>query len=102
VFIIGMQEGVLPHEASLEEGRLEEERRLLYVAITRAKEQLWMSYASGGKKWGERVTRLPSRFFEELPSSELHRDGLDPEADKARSQERSENALANIRALLGR
>lgn len=102
VFIIGMQEGVLPHEASLEEGRLEEERRLLYVAITRAKEQLWMSYASGGKKWGERVTRLPSRFFEELPAAELHRDGLDPEADKARSQERSENALANIRAMLGR
>ncbi|MCW1776815.1 ATP-dependent helicase [Pantoea ananatis] len=45
VFIVGCEDGVLPHEVSLEEGNLQEERRLLYVGITRAKEQLWMSYS---------------------------------------------------------
>src|SRR5690606_1214051 len=44
VFIVGMDDSTLPHESSLDEGRLDEERRLLYVGITRAKEQLWLSY----------------------------------------------------------
>ena len=101
VFIVGMEDGTLPHEASIDEGRLEEERRLLYVGITRAKEQLWLSHAREATKWGKRVTLAPSRFFDELPAPELQRDGADPQADAERKQERARSAMADLRALLG-
>jgi ATP-dependent DNA helicase Rep len=100
VFIVGVEDGNLPHEASLEEGRLDEERRLLYVGITRAKEQLWLSYAREAQRWGERQRNLPSRFLEELPAAELQRDGADPVADAAHRQERANAGFAAIKALL--
>src|SRR5690606_9472726 len=80
VFIVGVDDDTLPHEASVEEGRIDEERRLLYVGITRAKEQLWLSYAREAQRWGERLRLVPSRFLDELPAAELQRDGADPEA----------------------
>ena len=101
VFIIGVEDGNLPHEASIEEGRLDEERRLFYVGITRAREQLWLSHASEAQRWGDRLRLSPSRFLDELPVAELQRDGADPEADAARKAERASVGLANIRALLG-
>ena len=52
VFIVGVEDGNLPHEASIEEGRIDEERRLLYVGITRAKERLWLSHAREAQRWG--------------------------------------------------
>jgi ATP-dependent DNA helicase Rep len=100
VFIVGVEDGVLPHEASLEEGRLDEERRLLYVGITRAKEQLWLSHAREAQKWGDRLRLQPSRFLDELPAAELQRDGADPVADAERKQERATAGFAAIRALL--
>ncbi len=100
VFIVGMEDGILPHEASLDEGRLEEERRLLYVGITRAKEQLWLSHAIRATRWGSVVKLTPSRFFEELPAAEIQRDGVDPEADAARRRERALASLESIRAML--
>ncbi|WP_166212743.1 UvrD-helicase domain-containing protein [Cognatiluteimonas telluris] len=100
VFIVGVEDGVLPHEASLEEGRLDEERRLLYVGITRAKEQLWLSHAREALKWGDRLRLQPSRFLDELPAAELQRDGADPVADAQRKQERASAGFAAIRALL--
>ncbi|RNF83777.1 UvrD-helicase domain-containing protein [Montanilutibacter psychrotolerans] len=100
VFIVGVEDGTLPHEASLDEGRLDEERRLLYVGITRAKEQLWMSYSKMAQKWGDTIRLKPSRFFEELPAAEIQRDGADPVADAARKQERASAGFAAIRALL--
>jgi len=101
VFIVGMDDNTLPHEASLDEGRLDEERRLLYVGITRAKEQLWLSYSLEAQRWGAKLRLAPSRFFEELPAAELQRDGADPVADAARKQERATAGFASIRALLG-
>ncbi|MHC9083611.1 UvrD-helicase domain-containing protein [Luteimonas sp. RIT-PG2_3] len=101
VFIIGMDDYTLPHEASVDEGRIDEERRLLYVGITRAKEQLWLSYAREAQKWGEKLKQAPSRFFEELPAAEIQRDGADPVADAARKQERAQVGFASIKALLG-
>ena len=100
VFIVGMEDGTLPHEASLDEGRLEEERRLLYVGITRAKEQLWLSHSRRASRWGATVGLQPSRFLDELPAAELWRDGDDPVADAARKQERRSAGFADIRALL--
>ena len=101
VFIVGVEDGNLPHEASIEEGRIDEERRLLYVGITRAKEQLWLSHASQAQRWGDRLRLRPSRFLDELPAAELQRDGADPVADAARKAERASAGIANIRALLG-
>lgn len=100
VFIIGMEDGTLPHEASLEEGRLDEERRLLYVGITRAKEQLWLSYSREAQRWGTKLRLTPSRFLDELPADELQRDGADPVADAARKQERASAGFAAIKAML--
>ncbi len=100
VFIVGVEDGTLPHEASIEEGSLEEERRLLYVGITRAKEQLWLSYSKKAQKWGDTIRLKPSRFLDELPAAEVQRDGADPVADAERKQERAAVGLAAIRALL--
>jgi ATP-dependent DNA helicase Rep len=100
VFIVGMEDGTLPHEVSLEEGRLDEERRLLYVGITRAKEQLWLSHAREAQRWGTKLRLSPSRFLDELPVAELQRDGADPVADAARKQERASAGFAAIKALL--
>jgi ATP-dependent DNA helicase Rep len=101
VFIVGMEDGTLPHEMALEEGSLEEERRLLYVGITRAKEQLWLSHSREAQKWGDKLRLKPSRFFDELPTAEIQRDGADPVADAARKQERAAAGFAAIKALLG-
>ena len=100
VFIVGVDDGTLPHEASIDEGRLDEERRLLYVGITRAKEQLWLSHSREAQKWGNRVRLQPSRFLDELPAEELQRDGADPVADAERKQERAAAGFAAIKAML--
>ena len=100
VFIVGVDDATLPHEASIEEGRLDEERRLLYVGITRAKEQLWLSHARETQRWGSKIRLKPSRFLDELPAAELQRDGADPVADAERRNERAAAGFAAIKALL--
>ncbi len=99
VFIVGCEDGTLPHEAALEEGSLEEERRLMYVGITRAKEALWLSHNRETRRFREKVRLQPSRFLDELPQSELQRDGADPVADAQRKKERASAELAAIQAL---
>jgi DNA helicase II / ATP-dependent DNA helicase PcrA len=78
VFLIGMEEGVFPHSRSLEEQGLEEERRLAYVGLTRAKERLTLSHAASRSLWGARGYNLPSRFLDELPQDEIGRERLRP------------------------
>jgi DNA helicase-2/ATP-dependent DNA helicase PcrA len=78
VFLIGMEEGVFPHSRSLEEQGLEEERRLAYVGLTRAKERLTLTHASSRSLWGSRGYNLPSRFLDELPQEEIERERLRP------------------------
>ena len=78
VFMIGMEEGVFPHSRSIEQNELEEERRLAYVGMTRAKEHLTLTHASARALYGNRNYNLPSRFLEELPQEELHRERLRP------------------------
>jgi DNA helicase-2/ATP-dependent DNA helicase PcrA len=78
VFMIGMEEGIFPHMRSIEEQGIEEERRLAYVGMTRAKEQLSLTHASNRSLWGRRAHNLPSRFLDELPSSEVARERLRP------------------------
>jgi DNA helicase II / ATP-dependent DNA helicase PcrA len=68
VFLIGMEEGIFPHSRSIEEQGIEEERRLCYVGMTRAKELLMLTHASSRSLWGARGYNLPSRFLDELPA----------------------------------
>jgi DNA helicase II / ATP-dependent DNA helicase PcrA len=77
VFIIGMEEGLFPHSNSLgEEQELEEERRLCYVAITRAKEKVYMTNARSRVYFGNIQANLPSRFLSEIPQELLDFRGL--------------------------
>lgn len=74
VFLVGLEEGLFPHiRSNVEAGRLEEERRLAYVGITRARRQLYMSYAEKRSLYGRDHYPLPSRFINEIPA-ELIRD----------------------------
>ena len=100
VCIIGVEDGNLPHAASMEEGRLDEERRLLYVGITRAKQWLQLSYSKRARRYGEIVRLTPSRFLDELPADELHRVGEDEERDPGESKERADVHMARLAALL--
>ena len=84
VFLVGMEEGIFPHSnAFLEEGGLEEERRLCYVGITRAKQQLFISNAKRRILYGKETTNLPSRFISEIdqelldiPNTSLHEQNI--------------------------
>ena len=67
VFMVGMEEGVFPHARSLDEQKLEEERRLCYVGMTRAQDRLCLSFATNRSLYGSGNFNLPSRFLEELP-----------------------------------
>jgi superfamily I DNA/RNA helicase len=66
VYIPGFEEGIFPHKRSAEEGTKDEERRLLYVAITRAMRRLTLTYCASRLKWGERMPCQPSTFLREL------------------------------------
>ena len=100
VHIVGVEEGKLPHEAGIEEGRTEEERRLMYVGITRALENLCLSYSARSRRYGEIVTNEPSRFIAELPADDLHRDGLDAQADAEAKHELASAHIARLADLL--
>jgi DNA helicase II / ATP-dependent DNA helicase PcrA len=78
VFMIGMEEGIFPHARSIEEQGLEEERRLAYVGMTRAKERLVLTHASARSLYGSRSYNLPSRFLDELPDDRVERQRLQP------------------------
>jgi len=72
VFLAGVEEGLFPHRMSIEEpGRLEEERRLCYVGITRAMRQLYLTYAESRRLHGQESYNRPSRFIRELPAERL-------------------------------
>jgi DNA helicase-2/ATP-dependent DNA helicase PcrA len=66
VYLPGLEQGILPHKRSYEEGRVDEERRLFYVGITRAKQRLTMSYVLWRTKWGQKMASLPSPFLKEM------------------------------------
>jgi DNA helicase-2/ATP-dependent DNA helicase PcrA len=66
VFLTGLEEGILPHQLSVDEGGVEEERRLLYVGITRAQEELYVSHSRFRRAGGSMQPRMPSRFIEEV------------------------------------
>jgi DNA helicase II / ATP-dependent DNA helicase PcrA len=78
--MIGCEEGVFPHSRSLEEGNEEEERRLCYVGMTRARNRLWMTHARRRRLFGDLAGGIPSRFLGELPDELVEREGTDEQA----------------------
>jgi DNA helicase-2/ATP-dependent DNA helicase PcrA len=80
VFMIGCEEGIFPHMRSIEAGDLDEERRLCYVGITRAKRELYMTYARQRSLFGRREWNVPSRFLEEIPDALTDREVRDTRA----------------------
>jgi DNA helicase-2/ATP-dependent DNA helicase PcrA len=74
VFTVGLEENLFPNSMSLyDRADLEEERRLFYVAITRAKDRLWVTYANSRYRFGNLIQNEPSRFIEEIPATHLDR-----------------------------
>jgi ATP-dependent DNA helicase Rep len=76
VFIVGMEEDLLPHRTSIEEDNIEEERRLMYVGITRAQRTLTLTLAGSRKQFGEKMETTPSRFLEEMPPEDVEMEGF--------------------------
>ncbi|MEA1989816.1 MAG: DNA helicase Rep [Pseudomonadota bacterium] len=103
VFLIGMEEELLPHKQNLESPGLEEERRLAYVGITRAQRSLTMTYATKRRKYGEDMRCEPSRFLEELPPESLQWEGKPGVVVSKEEQLETGNAhIANLKSFLKR
>ncbi|MDH5357729.1 MAG: DNA helicase Rep [Gammaproteobacteria bacterium] len=100
VFIVGMEEEILPHRTSIEEDSIEEERRLAYVGITRAQRSLVFTMANSRKRYGEKVDCEESRFLRELPPEDLIWTTEKTQADPEERQERKKAHMSNIRAML--
>lgn len=99
VFLVGMEEELLPHRTSIEEENIEEERRLAYVGITRARQTLTFTLARKRKRFGELIAGDPSRFLEELPSNDLDWD-VKREKNAEETRARGSAHLANLKGLL--
>jgi ATP-dependent DNA helicase Rep len=99
VFLIGLEENILPHQSSIDSDNIEEERRLAYVGITRAQRTCTFSYCTHRKRYGEISECEPSRFLNELPADDLewvNKKQLSPEVIK----ERGKVNLANLKTML--
>lgn len=92
VFILGLEEEILPHRNSIEGDTIEEERRLFYVGITRAKRSLHMTLCQTRKQFGEQMECTPSRFLDELPQADLQWEGRE-KSDEARNRQKGRATL---------
>lgn len=100
VFLIGVEEGILPHQVSIDAEQIEEERRLMYVGITRAQKSLNISWCKKRKRAGEIQMCEPSRFIAELPKDDLRHFGNPFNKDSETSRDFGKSKMANIRAML--
>jgi len=100
VYLLGMEEELLPHRTSIEEDNIEEERRLAYVGITRAEETLSILIAKQRQRYGEVVNSVPSRFLEEMPEDDLDwEEKREPLSDEEKREKGKAN-LDDIRKML--
>ena len=100
VFLIGMEEGLLPHQTSMDEGNVEEERRLAYVGITRAQRELIFTYARERRQFGEVSRTEASRFLHELPQDDLSWELTQTKQSVEKKQATAKMGVAGLRDLL--
>ncbi|AFU19277.1 DNA helicase Rep [Actinobacillus suis] len=100
VFLVGMEEGILPHQTSLDEDNVEEERRLAYVGITRAQQTLTFSLCKERRQYGEIIKPEPSRFLLELPQDDLVWESEKPKMTEEQKVEKTSANIANLMAML--
>jgi ATP-dependent DNA helicase Rep len=101
VYLVGVEEEVLPHRECLEGARLEEERRLMYVGITRAQRSLVISFCARRKRGGEIVACEPSRFLDEIDANEVRRTGAGG-VENAEVKEDGRRRLSALKAMLSK
>ena len=99
-YIVGVEEGILPHSRSVEEGSRDEERRLLYVGITRAMEQLTLTWCHSRKRYGDRMPCLASSFFKEFDGQFVQHMSYDELTGEPATADVAEDYFAQMRALL--
>ena len=100
VYLVGMEEELLPHRVSIEDEQIEEERRLAYVGITRAQKALCLTLARQRRRGGEMQACLPSRFLDELPLDSLEWFGRGGERDEVKSKALARSHLEGLKNLL--
>jgi ATP-dependent DNA helicase Rep len=100
VYLVGMEEELLPHKSSIEEDNVEEERRLAYVGITRAEESLSIIVAEKRQRYGEMVDSVPSRFLEEMPQEDLEWEVDQVPLSDDEKREQGKDRLAEMRKRL--
>ncbi|MDP3851495.1 MAG: UvrD-helicase domain-containing protein [Luteolibacter sp.] len=100
VFLVGLEEGFLPHTRSIAEGTKDEERRLLYVGITRAQDNLTMTYCSKRIKWGQETGCQPSSFIGELDDEHLEHTSYDDILGAEPSSDELDNFFGNLKGML--
>ncbi len=100
VFLIGVEEGILPHRESQDAAKVEEERRLMYVGITRAQRSLTITYCKKRKRAGDWEHCEPSRFIEELPEDDIRHAGKSLTTDPAERKKNAANRIAHMKAML--
>jgi ATP-dependent DNA helicase Rep len=98
VYLVGAEEELLPHRTSLEAGDIEEERRLAYVGITRAKSTLTLTWAASRRRYGETRECQISRFISELPTDDLEWIGVEGQSQSSPVEGR--RVLASLKGLL--
>ncbi|MDP0490544.1 MAG: UvrD-helicase domain-containing protein [Verrucomicrobiota bacterium JB023] len=101
VFLTGLEEGILPHKRSIEEGTKDEERRLLYVGITRAQERLMLTYCGKRVKWGEEVRSEPSCFIGELDFDWIEEIDYEAMMQEEANDDDLEDFFGGMREMLG-
>jgi len=102
VFLVGLEENLFPSRMSIEEENLEEERRLCYVGITRARKKLYLSYAQMRRQYGSENYCLPSRFLNELPSEAIEEIGYKPKKFFHSANQKNLKNIYKDNALIGK
>lgn len=101
VYLMGMEENLLPHRNSIDSNTIEEERRLAYVGITRAQQSLVFTLARQRKQYGEMIDCSPSRFLGELPADDLEWEGAHIQTTAEARQKKANDTLTSLKNLLG-
>ncbi|WP_369309109.1 DNA helicase Rep [Providencia rettgeri] len=101
VFLVGMEEGLLPHQSSIDENNIDEERRLAYVGITRAQKELFFTHCRERRQYGELIRPELSRFLLELPQDDLEWEQQRKVVSAEERMQKGQSALADIKARLG-